>query len=174
MFLDQSTAPLANRHCAAALSAAPPDAAPPAVALSAAPPDKEEGSAIIEFVFLAVLLMIPVAYLILTVGQMQGGSYAVVGAADQAARVYVLAPNQGAAQESAQQAVNMAVKDMGFDPAQTTLSFSCTADCLTPGTIVTAKVTLVVELPLVSSVPGVTLQAATVESAATAKVGRFK
>lgn len=40
-----------------------------------------------EFIFLAVLLMVPVAYLILTVGQVQGGAYAVVGAADQAAKV---------------------------------------------------------------------------------------
>lgn len=128
----------------------------------------------VEFVFLCVLLIIPVAYLILTVGQLQGGSYAVVGAADQAAKVYVLQSNEAVARTAAERAMAMAVSDMGLDPSQAVLTLSCSAGCLTPGTIVTATVSLGVELPLVSALPGVNLRAATVESVGTAKVGRFK
>ncbi|MCU6481899.1 hypothetical protein [Arthrobacter sp. A2-55] len=127
-----------------------------------------------EFVFLAVLLMVPVAYLILTVGQLQGGAYAVVGAADQAAKVYVLQADEASARTAAEQAVAMAVTDMGYDPANAALTVTCDGGCLAPGTMVRTRVTLRVALPLVSAVPGVNLTAATVESAASQKVGRFK
>ncbi|WP_230067922.1 hypothetical protein [Arthrobacter cryoconiti] len=134
----------------------------------------QEGSAIVEFVFLGVLLMVPVAYLILTVGQLQGGAYAVVGASDQAAKVYVTQSEEVGARDVAEKAVAQAVSDMGFDPAQATLSITCDAGCLTPGTTVTAHVGLRIELPFVGAIPGVNLTAATVESGATQKVGRFK
>ncbi|WP_258066954.1 hypothetical protein [Arthrobacter sp. GMC3] len=145
-----------------------------AASTSAGESGTEQGSAVVEFVFLAVLLMVPVAYLILTVGALQGGAYAVVGAADQAAKTYVLQADEGAALQAATQAVNLAVTDMGFDAANSTLIISCDGGCLTPGVTVTAHVRLRVELPLVTGIPGVDLSAATVESAATQKVGRFK
>lgn len=134
----------------------------------------EAGSAIIEFIFLAVLLMIPVAYLILTVGQIQGGAYAAVGAADQAAKVFVLHKELPAAHEAAEQAVRLAVQDMGFDPDSATLDLNCDPDCSTAGAKVRAHVQLKVELPVVGSLPGVNATAATVESTAMQKVGRFK
>lgn len=139
-----------------------------------AAPGPEEGSAIVEFIFLAVLLMVPVVYLILTVGQVQGGAYAVVGAADQAAKVFVLHKDLPTAERAAKQAMDLAVTDLGFDPANAQLSMTCHGDCLTPGSIVTARVQLRVELPVVGALPGVTADAATLESHASQKVGRFK
>lgn len=134
----------------------------------------EQGSAVVEFIFLAVLLMIPLVYLILTVGQIQGGAYAVVGAADQAAKVFVMQRDLPAAQLAAEQAVRLAVEDMGFEASAAQLTISCSAGCLTPGTTVSAHVQLRVELPVVGAVPGVNANAATVDSTATQKVGRFK
>lgn len=133
-----------------------------------------EGSAVVEFIFLAVLLMIPVAYLILTVGQMQGASYAAVGAADQAAKVFVLNNNAVDAESAAQAAADLAVQDMGIEPKQSTLSITCNGDCFAPGTIVMATVSIDVQLPLVSAIPGIRATAITVESQSTAKVGRFR
>ncbi|MFQ4147229.1 hypothetical protein AAGW05_00790 [Arthrobacter sp. LAPM80] len=137
-------------------------------------PGGEAGSAIVEFIFLAVLLMIPVAYLILTVGQVQGGAYAVVGAADQAAKVFVLHNDLPASQLAAEQAVQLAIEDMGFDASNAELTISCDGGCLTAGSTVRAHVRLRVELPMVGAVPGIHATAATVESTATQKVGRFK
>ncbi|MGO2539792.1 MAG: hypothetical protein ACTH8J_01475 [Specibacter sp.] len=127
-----------------------------------------------EFIFLAVLLMVPVAYLILTVGQVQGGAYAVVGAADQAAKVFVLHKDLPAAHLAAEQAVQLAIEDMGFDPASAELTISCDGGCLTAGSTISAHVQLRVELPVVGSLPGVNATAATVDSTATQKVGRFR
>lgn len=134
----------------------------------------QDGSAIVEFIFLAVLLMVPVAYLILTVGQVQGGAYAVVGAADQAAKVFVMHRELPDAQLAAEQAVRLAIEDLGFDAGAAELTISCSAGCLTPGSTVSAHVQLRVELPVVGAVPGVNANAATVDAMATQKVGRFK
>ncbi|MGN5731830.1 hypothetical protein [Arthrobacter psychrochitiniphilus] len=150
------------------MPSSPAEAKPPPGAKS------EEGSAIIEFIFLAVLLMVPVAYLILTVGQLQGGAYAAVGAADQAAKVFVLHKEVPSAHQAAERAVRLAVADMGFDPDAATLSITCDPGCSTAGAIVRAHVQLTVELPVVGSLPGVNATAATVESTAQQKVGRYK
>src|SRR5213080_4024602 len=64
----------------------------------------ERGSAVVEFTFLSLLLMVPLVYFIITVGQIQGGSFAVVGAADQAAKVFVAQPDAQSAQAAAEQA----------------------------------------------------------------------
>ncbi|MDJ0356408.1 MAG: hypothetical protein M3021_05920 [Actinomycetota bacterium] len=129
----------------------------------------------VEFVFLAVLLMIPVVYLVITVGQMQGGAYAVTGAADQAAKVYVSAPDPASARAAAEEAVLLAMADHGFSDGRARLDISCEpAGCLSPGALVTATVTLAVPLPLVPSLPGGALTAATVDAAASQIVGRFR
>ncbi len=137
--------------------------------------DPEQGTAVVEFVFLAVLLMIPVVYLVITVGQLQGGAYAVTGAADQAAKVYVAAPDPASARAAAEEAVLLAMADYGFDDAGARLDIGCDpAGCLSPGALVTATVTLAVPLPLVSSLPGGGPTAATVDASASQIVGRFK
>ena len=156
------------------MRAAVPSGCPGAVPAAMEPAAAESGSAVVEFIFLAVLLMVPVVYLILTVGQVQGGAYAVVGAADQAAKVFVLHQDLPTAEAAAEQAMNMAVTDLGFDAANAHLAISCDGGCLTPGTIVTAHVRLRIELPVVGALPGITANAATVDSRATQKVGRFK
>ncbi|WP_164520260.1 hypothetical protein [Specibacter cremeus] len=137
-------------------------------------PDAQEGSAVVEFVFLAVLLMVPVAYLVLTLGQLQGGAFAVVGAADQAAKVYVRMPSAAAGQAAAEQAVALAVGDLGFRPGDARLAISCDRDCQEPGAIVTAHVSLRVPLPVVAALPGIDLAATTVAADASQKVGRFR
>src|SRR5512133_3401502 len=76
-------------------------------------PAHEQGSAVVEFTFLALLLMVPLVYFVITVGQIQGGSFAVVGAADQAAKVYVAQPDASTAQAAAEQAVALALSDFG-------------------------------------------------------------
>lgn len=137
--------------------------------------DTQAGSAVVEYIFLAVLLMIPVVYLIITVAQLQAGAYAVVGAADQAAKVYVQASDEGAGRAAAEDAVMLALADRGFGTDGARLTITCSAGgCRSPGATVTATVTLRVPLPLVPTMPGVSLNAATVHAAATQLVGRFR
>lgn len=133
----------------------------------------EEGNAVVEFVFLGVVLLVPVVYLVLTVGQLQGGSFAVVGAADQAAKVYVDAPTPQAADARARQAVRIALSDFGFSEDQAAVDIACSEECLAPGSTVTVVVRLEVPLPLIPGIAGSHASAATVDATSTQIVERF-
>ena len=72
----------------------------------------DEGSAIIEFCVLAVLMLVPVVYLVLTLGRLQGAAFAAQGAAREAARAFVTAGDEGAATERADAAALIAFADL--------------------------------------------------------------
>lgn len=115
-----------------------------------APPARdpgEEGSAVVEFVALAVLLLIPIIYLILTVGRLQAASYAVSTAAREAARAYVTAPPGAAPQARADAAARLSFGDHGFEDGRITVR--CAASpCLTPDARVDVDADIDVQLPL--------------------------
>ncbi|MEO5316166.1 hypothetical protein PV772_18960 [Pseudarthrobacter sp. CC12] len=134
---------------------------------------REQGSAVVEFTFLALLLMVPLVYFVITVAQIQGGSFAVVGAADQAAKVYVAQPDAGSAQAAAEQAVALALADFGHQGDRATLSTLCSpADCQAAGSTVTVTVSLSVPLPFMPFAEG--LSATEVQASSTQLVGRYR
>ncbi|MBO1266870.1 hypothetical protein J1902_02540 [Arthrobacter sp. PO-11] len=129
----------------------------------------------VEFTFLALLLMVPVVYFIVTVGQLQGGSFAVVGAADQAAKVFVAQPDAGKAQAAAEQAALIALADHGHGAERAAVDISCDrSDCLSAGAAVTATVRLTVPLPMVPYGDTLNLDAGHLTASATQIVGRFR
>lgn len=136
---------------------------------------RQRGSAIVEFTFLALLLMVPVVYFLVTVGQIQGGSFAVVGAADQAAKVFVSQSEPVLARTSAEQSVLLALRDYGYPAQAATMEITCDrADCLSAGAAVTVWVRLAVPLPMVPFGDSLHLNAAVLNASATQVVGRFK
>ncbi len=134
---------------------------------------EERGSAVLEFTFLGLILLVPVVYLILSAGQLQGGSFAVVGAADHAAKVFVDADTPDQAEARARQAALVALEDFGFSAGQAEIEISCDGACLAPGSSATVVVRLEVPLPLIPTMPGLNSSPATVESTATQSVERF-
>jgi len=112
----------------------------------------DEGSAIVEFLGVAVVLIVPVVYLVLVLGQLQAAAFAVDGAAREAARAIVTADDADTAAERATAAVDLALADQGIaGDLDDVLTVECTAACLQPGTAVTAHVAVEVALP---GVPG--------------------
>ena len=135
----------------------------------------ERGSAVVEFTFLSLLLMVPLVYFIITVGQIQAGSFAVVGAADQAAKVFVAQPDAASGRAAAEQAVLLALADYGYESANASLDTSCQpADCTAAGSAVTATVRLTVPLPFVPFSDALQLNASQLTASATQLVGRFR
>lgn len=131
----------------------------------------ESGSAVVEFVFLGTLLLVPVVYFVIAVGQVQGGSFAVVSAADHAAKVFAAAEEPGAAHSRAAQAALVSVQDFGFDAGDLTVSIACgSGACLEPGSTVTVEVALDVPLPLMA---GLGMSFARVNSSATQIVEQY-
>ncbi|WP_370513997.1 pilus assembly protein [Cellulomonas sp. JZ18] len=112
---------------------------------------RDEGSALVEFLGVALVLLVPVVYLVLVLGRVQAATFAAEGAAREAARVYVAAPDAAAAEGRALTAVGVALRDQGFDDAPAdALVLACSVDrCLEPGEQVTAAVEIRVPLPFV-------------------------
>lgn len=109
----------------------------------------EAGSAVVEFVFLAILLMVPLVYLVLMLARLQAGAYAASAAARESGRLFVTAPDEASAVARSRAAANLALANMGFTEGSR-LDLSCSATpCLTPGAAVTSRVTVTVPLPLI-------------------------
>lgn len=135
----------------------------------------ERGSAVVEFTFLGLLLMVPVVYFIITVGQIQGGSFAVVGAADQAAKVFVAQPDESSGRAAAEQAAVMAIADYGHAVENARVEVRCDrGDCMAAGSAVTVTVHLNVPLPFVPFSDAFHLNASQLNATATQIVGRFR
>ena len=112
----------------------------------------ERGSAIVEFLGVALVLLLPVVYLVLTAGRLQAATFAVEGASREAARAFVTAPSADDGARLAEAAVRLALDDQGFRPGGDVLTISCSATpCLEPGAEVVARVKFEVPLPLVPS-----------------------
>lgn len=108
----------------------------------------DDGNAVVEFLGVALLLLVPVVYLALTLGRLQAATFAVDGAAREAARIAQAATDSTTAATQVLAAVGIAFADQGVaaDPAGATV-VTCDGDCLAPGTTITVEVTADVPLP---------------------------
>jgi Flp pilus assembly protein TadG len=107
----------------------------------------DEGNAIVEFVYLAILMMVPLAYLLLTVFRVQGATYAVSSASREAGRVFVTSASSDA-DARATTAASIVMADSGLDLDANQLLIRCsTHPCLTPGANVEVTLGYDVDLP---------------------------
>ncbi|WP_010525876.1 hypothetical protein [Nesterenkonia sp. F] len=113
----------------------------------------ESGSSIIEFIMLAVLLMIPVVYFLIGVSTVQAATYAGVGAADQAAKIYASGgeTSSGERARRAEVAARSVLQGYGIEASRASVSRSCpTGGCDAAGDVVTYDVEIRVPVPLFS------------------------
>jgi Flp pilus assembly protein TadG len=113
---------------------------------------REAGSASLEFITAGMILLVPLVYLVIALSALQGGALAVEGAARQAARVYVQAPDEATATDRARRAVAFALADYGLDPGDAEIQIQCAngpSHCLTRRGLVTVTVRIGIALPLV-------------------------
>jgi len=112
--------------------------------------DVQSGNAIVEFVYLAVLLMVPLVYVLITVFRVQAASYAVSSAAREAGRVYATSSSIDDADGRAFAAARMVMADSHLSLDADQLGITCsTHPCLQPGSQVNVVMTYDVALPWV-------------------------
>lgn len=108
----------------------------------------ESGTAVVEFVGLAVIVMVPIAYAVIVGVELHSASYAAVTAAREAGRAYVTAGSPASAAARARVAARMAMEDQGARVPD--IQIRCLGGpCLAPQTRVHITVTTRVPLPLV-------------------------
>lgn len=134
----------------------------------------QAGSVVIEVVWLAVLLLVPLVYVVLAVFEVQRGAFAATAAARAAGRAYVLAPSPAEGELRARAAVRVALADQGVDVARSGMSLECRPACLTPGSVVHVEVRQQVALPLLPRVLGGQAPSLRVVAAHSVPYGTFR
>ena len=135
--------------------------------------DDESGTAIIEFVWLAILLLIPLLYVVLAVFDTQRTSYAT----STAGRAFITSPDERTAYARARSAARLAYADQGIAGAPMRLVIRCDPhpdNCLSPGSVVVAEVYSSVDLPLVPDALGGNTPRISVQAVHQAPYGTFR
>ncbi len=159
-----------------------PTTADPMLAAAPATADPESGRALIEVVFLAVLLLVPTVYILASVMRIQAATFAVAQGARDAGRVMDSAPTVPVAVARAEEIARLAlvdqrVPDEGMDVRFVATGSDCVsgtelAPTLRPGDVYDVCVVALVTFPGVPSV--VTGSQNTVTGVFTLHVGDFR
>jgi Flp pilus assembly protein TadG len=136
----------------------------------------ESGTVLVEVTWLAILLLVPLVYVVLCVFAVQRSAFAATAAARAAGRAYVTAPSLADAEARARAAGEVALADQGVDGAGTTMSVGCrpAGACLSPGSVVHVEVRAQVPLPLLPPVFGDQPPSIRVEAEHTVPYGTFR
>lgn len=117
------------------------------------------GAALVEFLGLTVVVMLPLVYVIVLLSQVQGAAYASQSAAHTAARaiavagVHSLQSGQSAgqaattAEASATDAIQLTVSGFGIEADDIAMQWTCSGECFAPGTDVVVEVHVTVTAP---------------------------
>ena len=136
--------------------------------------DRETGRAILEFIFLGILLLLPLTYLVLTAARLQAASFSASLAGREAGRAFVTAPSDDEGYARARAAAFLAFTDFSFDDGSEVAVACDGSPCLRPEGSVTSTATIEVQLPLVPDFLAARLPASvTISSTHVASVDRF-
>ena len=134
-------------------------------------PRGDGGNALIEFSYLAVLLMVPLVYVLLTVFSVQRASFGVTEAARQAGRAYATAADTTSGAARAQAAARLAMRDQGLACGGCLTEVDGT---LAPDSEVRVRVGHFVRLPVLGSFFGGERAGVRVDATHVERVDRFR
>ena len=131
----------------------------------------DDGNALIEFSYLAVLLMVPLVYVLLAAFQVQRASFGVTEAARQAGRAYATAQDAASGRARADAAAALAMRDQGLTCDG---CLSGLTGALEPDGEVTATVEHFVRLPVLGAFFSGDRAGVRVDATHVARVDRFR
>ena len=137
----------------------------------------EAGSALVEFTWLAMILLVPLTYVLLSVFEVQRGAFAVSAAARAAGRAYALAETDAAGLAQARAVARRALADQGLAAAPLEVRVSCApnpGNCHSGGSVIAIGVRSRVRLPLLPDVFGGGAPTFRVEASHRVPFGQFQ
>jgi hypothetical protein len=139
--------------------------------------DGERGSAALEFILVGMLLLVPLVYLVVSLGLIQEQSLGAEAGARHIARALSTAEDADAARRSADLVLRSVVDEYALDAEEVDLSLECRpagGSCPEAGATLVVTVRTRVALPLVPPVLGLDrLASIPLEASAAQKVSRF-
>ena len=137
----------------------------------------DEGSAVVELVWLGILLLVPVLWIVLSVFEVQKGAFAASAAARSAGRAYALAPTDAEGERRAQAVARQALADQGLEAAPLQLTVTCTPyphDCHRGTSVLTVRIATRVDLPLMPDVLGGDRPSFALDASHTVPIGQYQ
>jgi Flp pilus assembly protein TadG len=118
----------------------------------------ERGSALVEFVFIALVVFVPLVYIVAGFSAVQRGVFASTAAAREAGRAIGTAPDLASGLERAEVAARIAVEDQSVEATDVRVAYTAAgvgcgnpgsyAPTLTPGEEFNVCVTVTIRVPL--------------------------
>jgi hypothetical protein len=136
----------------------------------------QRGSALVEVSWLAILLLVPLVYLVLAVFEVQRAAFATSAAARTAGRAFVMAPSPVEGHARAREASSITFADQGLAGSEAALVLECrpAGRCLTPGSVVHVRVSYQVPLPFMPTALGEQAPSIRVSAQHTVPYGTFR
>ncbi len=135
----------------------------------------EQGSALVEFSWLAIILLVPLVWVVLSVFEVQRGAFATSAAARAAGRAFALAPDDATGQARARAAVAQVLADEGADGQRADVTFSCRprGNCHVGTAVVTVTVRSGVTLPFSPRILGREGATFSLDASHTVPIGQY-
>ena len=117
---------------------------------------RDRGNAVLEFIVVAVGLMLPLVFGVIALAQMQSAVVGVSGAAEMAGRAYAHARSDLVGRFAAARSAAIAGRNHGLDIRPDEVRITCTGTCLAPGTGVAVSIDTIAHIgvgPLARDVP---------------------
>ncbi|GAB3031209.1 hypothetical protein GCM10011376_24320 [Nocardioides flavus (ex Wang et al. 2016)] len=110
----------------------------------------DQGSALVELSWLAIILLVPLIWIVISVFEVQQGAFATSAAARAAGRAYALAPDDATGAARADAIVRQVLADQGTPGQRAKVTVTCEApgdSCHVGTAVITVRVDSAVELP---------------------------
>lgn len=117
----------------------------------------DRGSALVEFSWLAIILLVPLIWIVISVFEVQQGAFATSAAARAAGRAYALAPDDRTGEQVARDVVRQVLADQGTPGQRARVEVTCEApagNCHVGTAVITVRVDSGVDLPFFPAVLG--------------------
>ena len=113
------------------------------------PRRRDDGRAIVEFLAVGLLVLVPVVYLVVTLARVQAAAFAASTASREAGRAFTTAPTEVSAYARAQAAAALTFEDFDVSTTGSVVVRCDGSPCLRPEGEVESVATVTVRLPLV-------------------------
>ena len=136
----------------------------------------ESGSALVEFSWLAIILLVPLIWVVLSVFEVQRGAFATSAAARAAGRAYALAPDDATGERRARAVVEQVLADQGTRGQRARVDISCEApgdNCHVGTAVITVRVDSGVDLPFFPAILGRGAATFSLDASHTVPIGQY-
>ncbi|NYE35264.1 Flp pilus assembly protein TadG [Nocardioides cavernae] len=136
----------------------------------------DRGSALVELSWLAIILLVPLIWVVISVFEVQQGAFATSAAARAAGRAYALAPDDATGEARASAVVRQVLADQGTPGQRARVTVTCQApgdDCHAGTSVITVRVDSGVELPFFPAILGKGAAVFSLDATHTVPIGQY-